>query len=38
MLIKSNGLSIVGSSLSLPDSSKLNYEIWPSTSEWVKKP
>jgi len=37
MLIRSNGLSIVGSSLSLPESSKLNSEIWPSTSEWVEK-
>jgi hypothetical protein len=37
MLIRSNGLAIVSSSLSLPESSKLNYEIWPSTSEWVEK-
>lgn len=37
MLIRSNGLSVVGSSLSVPSKSILNREIWPSTAEWVEK-
>ena len=37
MLIKSRGLSVIGSSLSLPASSLLNEEIWPSSAEWVEE-
>lgn len=37
MLIRSSGLSAVGSSLRLPSPSKLSVDIWSSTSKCVEK-
>ena len=37
MVIRSSGLSVIGSSLRLPSSSKLNGGIWSSTLKWVEK-
>ena len=37
MLVRSSGLSVVGSSLRLPSSSKLNGGILSTTLKWVEK-
>ena len=37
MLVRSSGLSVVGSSLRLPSSSELNEGILSTTLKWVEK-